>query len=373
MNTNKNLALLASAITIAMLPVLGGAPAAQAPGAPAPARASEEFSNVTYTAEQADRGEALFKRYCLNCHYTNAGNRKTDKEPNRGFIMGRNNMRGVKDLGPQFLLKSYPYPSVYHVFARIRDAMPSMNIESVTLAQKVDIIAYLLRESGFRAGPRELPLDAAAMKKMRLVDVPPPPLEPGFERLFNGKDFTNFKFLFGANCSLPPGCGSVKPEAFSIKDGVIVSEGRRHGYMYAEKAYLNFDLRYDFRIVAPSDYDANDEPLITGGGLMLFIMEHQIWPASIEIEGDNKRALHPYGTGVRIDATYDEDAGLRANKGPGPWNAARIVSKNGQIDVFLNGTLVGHVSKHPFTQPGYIAWTYQGGTWMYRDIRIKEE
>ena len=57
----------------------------------------------------------------------------------------------------------------------------------------------------------------------------------------------------------------------------------------------------------------------------------------------------------------------------GEWQSIEIVSKNGQIDTFLNGTPISHVSEHPFKEPGHIAIQYQGGTWVYRNIRIKSE
>ena len=280
-------------------------------------------------------------------------------------------MRSVGNLGGRAIVSTFP--SVYHLYARIRDAMPAWDIEAVSPTQKVDIVAFLLKENGIPPGARELSPDVAAMKNMRLAGPKPWPNEPGFEPIFNGKDFTNLRFLFGYNCAPPPGCGKTDPTVFTVKDGTIVAHGRQHGYMYTERRYLDFDLRLDYRIVPPEDHDLGDEVFLNGGGLFLFLTEHRIWPVGLEIEGDNNRILTPYGIGRPITSTYDEPAAARANKGPGPWNSVQIVSKNGQVDVFLNGTRVARVSQHPFREPGHIGIQYQGGTWRYRRLRIKAE
>src|SRR3989442_11057898 len=114
------------------------------------------------------------------------------------------------------------------------------------------MVRFLLKENGLPPTQRELTLDTEAMKMM-LLAKPAPSEEPGFATLFNGKDFTNFKFLFGINCTPPPGCGRTDPDVFSVQNGVIVSSGRHSGYMYTEKRYLNFELRFDYRIVPPPD------------------------------------------------------------------------------------------------------------------------
>jgi mono/diheme cytochrome c family protein len=329
----------------------------------------DDSRSITYTDEQAARGMMLFRRNCMFCHSTNSENAKSAAEPLRGFFVGPN--RNVSSLGGRYVRK---YPSVYHLFERIRDNMPAWDIESITPAQKVDIVAYLLKENEFPSGLLELPLDVAAMKRMRLAAPPPPREEPGFAPIFNGRDFTNLKFLIGFNCTLPPGCGRTDPTVFSVANGAILAHGRQHGYMFTEKRYLNFDLRFDYRTVAPLDRDPDDDYFAVGGGFLLFITNNKIWPICMEIEGDNVGLLRAIGVGTApIKATYDAAALARANRGPGPWNSVEIVSSNGEVDAYLNSTLISHVSEHPFKQPGHIAFQYQGGTWYYRNLRIRAD
>src|SRR5207247_7869983 len=55
-------------------------------------------------------------------------------------------------------------------------------------------LAYFLKVYGAPAGSEELHSSINAMKSMALN-------EPGFEKVFNGKDFTGIKFVVGANCA----------------------------------------------------------------------------------------------------------------------------------------------------------------------------
>ncbi len=366
-----------SLMVAALVPVLGPAPSSNVLAAQAPKPVAPDPSlQVPYTEAQAARGQMHFRRNCSFCHFTNPSNAKTDREPLRGGMLGAQ-LRSVGNLGGGRVPEVFP--TVYHIFARIRDGMPAWDIGALSDSQKLDIVAFLMKENGFRAGTRELPLDVAAMKKMPLSKPKPFVLEPGFTSLFNGKDFKGLKFFFGYYCEAPPGCGKSEPESFSVRDGMIVGNGRYHGYLYTEKRYRNFDFRADVRVEPPPDYDLSDDTYINGGGFFLFVEENRIWPNAIEIEGDFDRMLHPYaltaprgGGSLTLEATYDREAMLRANRGPGPWNSVRLVAKDGQVEIFLNGTKISHVSKHPY-KDGHIGIQYQGGTWMWRNIRIKAE
>src|SRR5262249_27889405 len=149
--------------------------------------------------------------HCQFCHSTSPANEKTSRETRRGTSLGEHQV-GVMNLGGHELVPKFP--SVYHVYRRIRDNMPAWDIEAASPQQKVDITAFLLRENGVPAGRTELPLDVEVMRRMRLSKPEPWKPEAGFASIFNGKDFTGFKFLFGMGCAPPPGCGAIQPDAF---------------------------------------------------------------------------------------------------------------------------------------------------------------
>src|SRR5262249_22254712 len=152
----------------------------------------------------------LFNRNCALCHSADA---TAARVPGRGFWLGRN--RVVMNLTGQGFRK---FPTVYYLFQRLRDTMPAWNADAVSIEDKVDIVAYLLSANGYPAGSVPLSPDVSAMKAMVLDD-------PGFGRLFNGRDFTNFKFLLGMNCRpAPMGCGKTDPApVYSIEGAEIVN------------------------------------------------------------------------------------------------------------------------------------------------------
>ena len=341
-----------------------------APIAPAPVVAEDRSPlPVAYSEEQAGRGGMLFRRHCQFCHSVGAADAKGPGEPLRGFDVGPDRMVSGAVSGRSIR----NHASVYHLFVRIRDAMPAWDIDSVSPAQKLDIVAYLLQQGGFPAGRRDLPMDPAVLRRMKLAEEKPV-VEPGFRPLFNGKDFSGMTFLFGMNCApAPRGCGKTTPESFHIEDGVLVGQGRQHGYWSTVDTFKDFELRLEFRWVPPADHEPGDEHFSTGSsGYLLFGGDHHLWPRAIEIEGDNDGLMRAAGMSVAIKQKYDAAAAVRANKGPGYWNDVRIVSAKGQIHAYLNGVLT-NVVEHPITEPGHILFQYQGGTIMWRNIRIRAD
>ena len=333
------------------------------------AHVDTEHSDGFYTNEQAIRGKVQFNRHCAYCHTVDRGPMSPDAvKSRRGFSMG--NIRAILNLGGNFLLsRSYAgqrlYPTVYYLFNRL-ESMPADNVSSISQAARADITGFLLQANGFPPGPRELPVDPQVMKAMSLD-------EPGFTRLFNGKNFTGMKFFLGPNCKpAPDGCGKTDPEPiFSVRDGVLVCSGQTHGYWYTEERYLNFTLRFDYRYVPPRGWDGDDTIFAGQSGYHLFVTDHDIWPKAIEIQGRNFDTLSPIGVNAQIKATDDEDARRRARKALGQWNSVEIISSNGEVRSFLNDVLISVVSEHEFTEPGHIAFESQGTEIHWRNIRIK--
>ena len=47
--------------------------------------------------------------------------------------------------------------------------------------------------------------------------------------------------------------------------------------------------------------------------------------------------------------------------------------KDGQLWTYLNGALITHVTKHPFTEAGYIGFQVESGPVHWRNIRISTD
>ena len=205
-----------------------------------------------YTEAQATRGEMQFNRYCAMCHTVDGSTTAEQLRTGRGLRVGSS--RALMNLGGSYLKTSFEghpdYPSVYYLFNRIREAMPGFGADTVGIDAKVDIVAYLLNANGLPPGPRELTAEVGVMKRMPINPVPAPD-ETGFEPLFNGRDFTGFKFLLGPNCKpAPEGCGKTDPgSVFRVEGGKIICTGKTQGYMVhgTEVPELHAALRLPLR------------------------------------------------------------------------------------------------------------------------------
>jgi mono/diheme cytochrome c family protein len=85
-----------------------------------------------YTAEQATRGETVFKGQCASCH---APNRFTD----------------------ELFYVSFAGKPLLELFQVITDSMPEDNPGSLKPQEYADVITYMLKLNKFPAGEVELP------------------------------------------------------------------------------------------------------------------------------------------------------------------------------------------------------------------------
>jgi mono/diheme cytochrome c family protein len=119
-------------------------------GAQAPNGAATTWSGV-YTEEQAKTGSEAYAKHCSECHLED--------------LAGDGFAPALK--GPEFM-NNWNTLSVGDLFERIRVSMPPSNPTGVTPKEKVDIIAYLLKSSGFPAGKSELASQADALKAIKI-------------------------------------------------------------------------------------------------------------------------------------------------------------------------------------------------------------
>ena len=333
------------------------------------------ISHAYYTEAQAERGKGYFYGSCGFCHTADPSTWKTtamDRATGLGWHRGKANSYSLF-ASDAWLSSASGIPgrpqrwsTVADLYNKIRTTQPAYDVAGLSGQAYLDMIAYLLKQNGLPAGKEELRADLNQMRNMTL--------EKGFERLFNGKDLTGWKFVVGANCKArPDGCGGDKPgETFKIEKGTILNTGSPHGYMYTSKKYWNFTFRLEYRLNAYEGMESDDD-LFTNTGYFLFVNEHDVWPETLEIQGKNDFEMSLALGAAESTFTFDDAARARARKPAGQWNQIQIVSKDGQVRTYLNGTQITHVTKHPFTQPGYIALQVESGPVHWRNIRIRED
>jgi hypothetical protein len=257
------------------------------------------------------------------------------------------------------------------------------------MGERSTTASSILERNGFPAGNAELKPDVEAMGQMMTN-------EPGFEHVFNGRDFTNWKVPDGDN-------GHWK-----ILDGVIdydaESEAPVDKNLWTEKQYKDFILYVDFRIKA-TPYNNPHVPLILPSGLHKLDENGKeitmVVPDSdsgILLRGNSKSQVNiwcwPTGCGEVYGYRMDENmpAEVRravtpvtnADKNIGEWNTFKITVKGNVLNVELNGTpVIINATLPGLPEMGALGLQHHGskenGVWnsppalvQFRNISIKE-
>ncbi len=120
---------------------------AQAAAAPAP----RTVWDGVYTDAQAERGAAVYKSACSECHGNDlAGD---------GFAPA---LTGAEFTG------NWNELSVGDLFERMRISMPPTGPSSVTPAQKADIVAHVMKFNNYPAGTTELEGKTEVLKLIKI-------------------------------------------------------------------------------------------------------------------------------------------------------------------------------------------------------------
>jgi S-disulfanyl-L-cysteine oxidoreductase SoxD len=120
------------------------------------AQQSASVWDGVYTAEQADRGKALYGKQCASCHGA-ALDGSGQAPPLAGAdFKGDWNGQTTDDL-----------------FEKMQTSMPADRPGQLSREQNADVLAFLLSSNGFPAGQKELPTDAAALQKIRFESAKP--------------------------------------------------------------------------------------------------------------------------------------------------------------------------------------------------------
>lgn len=128
---------------------------AAAPGA-LRAQSGTLASSGVYTAQQAERGSAVYASKCVSCHNDD--------------LSGNGTAPAVA--GPDFFAKWGGQPLAV-LFQTIHKTMPSDQPGTLTSQQVADVLAFLLRSNRLPPGKTELPADANALQHVVMDQTPP--------------------------------------------------------------------------------------------------------------------------------------------------------------------------------------------------------
>ena len=185
------------------------------------------------------------------------------------------------------------------------------------------------------------------------------------EKLFNGKDLSNWEFVVKDN---------EKPaiEVYSIKDGMIHIEGTL-GYMYTKKEYSNYKLHVEWRW--PDGKESNS-------GIFVQIADPKNpFPNGLEVQLCNKRVgdfvllggsdiiefVTPRGEKRPAFPVVDRH-NADSEKPFGEWNEANIFVKDGVVTVYINGVYQNTGTNS--VKKGYVGLQSEGTDIQFRNVTL---
>jgi hypothetical protein len=171
--------------------------------------------------------------------------------------------------------------------------------------------------------------------------------DAGFVSLFNGKDFTGWRFSGGKED------GASEAPNWKVKDGVIALSGGGSPHLGTEREYADFELRLQWRALRDN---YNSGVYIRSGRKI----------------GANQINLAKGGEGGFIGGTAKGSKTVpELQKPAGEWNDWRILVQGDRVTFWCNGKLAWEATGVKPAK-GYIGLQAEGAPMEFRHLRIRE-
>jgi hypothetical protein len=192
--------------------------------------------------------------------------------------------------------------------------------------------------------------------------------QAGAVDLFNGKDFSGWELQ-----TTP--AAPLESVFTMLPGGVVASTGKPAGFLATTASYRNYKLHVEWRW---SGKPGN-------GGVLLHISPgpmDRVWPLSLQVQTKNGNVgdLLPMadysfaepptsaaGAAPIIKAHMVADSELPA----GEWNSADIVSRDGTVEVTINGVLQNKVTKAT-PSSGRIGFQLESAPYELRRVTLTQ-
>jgi hypothetical protein len=188
--------------------------------------------------------------------------------------------------------------------------------------------------------------------------------------LFNGQDLDNWNIIVDSEDGEPK-------DLFYVEDGLMNTIGNPFGYLRTKESYSNYKLHLEWRWT--------EEP--SNSGVLLNVQGPElIFPHCVEAQLMHGKAgdfvLMGKGAAITVkDSTYlvtsEEKRYLaipkfeESSENPaGEWNSYDITSKDGTLELFVNGVLQNKGTGMTLTE-GNIALQSEGGPMQFRNIYLQ--
>ncbi len=178
----------------------------------------------------------------------------------------------------------------------------------------------------------------------------------------------------------------INPPSFMVRDGLLVSLGEPRGHLITRKAYANYELVVEYRF---SKEPGNCGVLVHASTPRRL---YKMFPQSMEVQMMHENAGDFWCIGEDIEVPemekrrplkdeeqkYGVDAGdarrilnlTDDSENPvGEWNTMKIICRDDEIIVYVNGTLVNH-GYNCTASSGKIALQAEGSEVEFRKVEL---
>ncbi|MBL8826690.1 MAG: DUF1080 domain-containing protein [Planctomycetaceae bacterium] len=168
----------------------------------------------------------------------------------------------------------------------------------------------------------------------------------GFVSLFNGKDFTGWRFV-------SKGEDAKEAPNWLVKDGVIHLTGGGSPHLASDKEYGNFEMRFEWRALK----EKYNSGFYIRSGVKL---------------GSNQINLAKGAEGTLMYGKSKGGVGVpNLQKPAGEWNDWRVVVEGDKATFYCNGQKAWDATGL-VPEKGYVGLQAEGAALEFRNLRIRE-
>jgi hypothetical protein len=172
--------------------------------------------------------------------------------------------------------------------------------------------------------------------------------QAGFVSMFNGTDFTGWRFV-------GKGEPTATAENWSVQDGVIALSGGGSPHLSTDREYADFEMRFEWR-AAKEGKGYNSGFFIRSGPKL----------------GANQLNLAKGAEGKLMGGKGVGGVAVpQLQKPAGQWNEWRVVVEGDKVSFWCNGEKAWDATGLTPAQ-GYIGLQAEGAAMEYRNLRIRE-
>ncbi|ADG66997.1 protein of unknown function DUF1080 [Planctopirus limnophila DSM 3776] len=243
---------------------------------------------------------------------------------------------------------------------------PTMHFLTASLSTQVAVLLFILACGGCaQNSPPEKPertQSAETLPKASPSQQLPAPvieLEPDEQRLALA-DFLTF----------PEASDDVATSGWTEEGVIIRGTGTPKGYLYTQKTFENFRLRYDLRF--PAALLSSASPLKENTGVLVYITgDQKVWPLSMEVQGKyvDLGSVKENGGAAKATQTFDKELQQKVIGPAHEWNSLEVISQGGALTVLLNGEKIT-TSEPNFLSSGPIGLQAEGFPVEFANLRI---